>query len=85
MKFSMSFVDISLTTKKCQTHNLLVLFVRLPFKSGIYYGWGRVAIEDEEDNNVYAMVMSIGWNPYYNNTTRSVEVHFIHKFKNNFM
>ncbi|CCJ29555.1 unnamed protein product, partial [Pneumocystis jirovecii] len=24
-------------------------------ESGIYYGWGRVAIEDEEDNNVYAM------------------------------
>ncbi|KAG5519182.1 hypothetical protein PMAC_002270 [Pneumocystis sp. 'macacae'] len=62
--------------------NTLELFSYI--ESGIYYGWGRVVIEDEEDNNVYAMVMSLGWNPYYNNTKRSAEIHFIHKFKNTF-
>ncbi|KAI9776389.1 MAG: riboflavin kinase [Geoglossum umbratile] len=29
---------------------------------------------------VYPMVMSIGWNPYYKNTVRSVEVHLLHTF-----
>jgi riboflavin kinase len=29
---------------------------------------------------VYPMVMSIGWNPYYKNTVRSVEVHIMHDF-----
>lgn len=30
---------------------------------------------------VYPMVMSIGWNPYYKNTVRSVEVHIMHDFE----
>jgi riboflavin kinase len=35
--------------------------------TGIYFGWACV---DNED--VYKMVMSIGWNPYYQNNTRSM-------------
>ena len=30
------------------------------------------------------MVMSIGWNPFYKNTVRSVEVHIMHKFATDF-
>ena len=30
------------------------------------------------------MVMSIGWNPYYKNTVRSVEVHILHPFTSDF-
>ena len=33
-----------------------------------------------ETGAVYPMVMSIGWNPYYGNTVRSVEVHIMHDF-----
>jgi riboflavin kinase len=33
---------------------------------------------------VYPMVMSIGWNPYYKNTKRSVEVHIMHGFEEEF-
>lgn len=33
---------------------------------------------------VYPMVMSIGWNPYYKNTVRSVEVHIMHQFPKDF-
>ena len=33
---------------------------------------------------VYPMVMSIGWNPYYKNTVRSVEVHIMHDFTKEF-
>jgi len=28
--------------------------------------------------------MSIGWNPFYKNTVRSVEVHIMHDFKQDF-
>lgn len=30
------------------------------------------------------MVMSIGWNPFYNNKEKAAEVHIVHKFKDNF-
>nr|POF04488.1 transcription activator of gluconeogenesis [Quercus suber] len=33
---------------------------------------------------VYPMVMSIGWNPFYKNTVRSVEVHLMHQFEEDF-
>lgn len=35
---------------------------------------------EREAGAVYPMVMSIGWNPYYKNTVRSVEVHIMHDF-----
>ncbi|KAG4302262.1 hypothetical protein PCANB_001537 [Pneumocystis canis] len=53
-------------------------------ESGIYYGWGRIAFENKIDENIYAIVMSVGWNIYYNNKKRSAEVHFIHQFENDF-
>lgn len=47
--------------------------------TGIYYGWARVG-----NGDVYKMVMSIGWNPYYQNTKKSMETHIIHTFKEDF-
>ncbi|MCJ1248490.1 riboflavin kinase [Trapelia coarctata] len=34
--------------------------------------------------HIYPMVMSIGWNPFYHNTVRSVEVHILHSFPRDF-
>ncbi|KAK8157900.1 riboflavin kinase [Phyllosticta citrichinensis] len=34
--------------------------------------------------NIYPMAMSIGWNPFYKNTVRSVEVHIMHDFPSDF-
>ncbi|XP_072372713.1 riboflavin kinase isoform X1 [Scyliorhinus torazame] len=47
--------------------------------TGIYYGWACVGHGD-----VHKMVMSIGWNPYYKNTKKSMETHVIHTFKEDF-
>ncbi|XP_036596976.1 riboflavin kinase [Trichosurus vulpecula] len=47
--------------------------------TGIYYGWASVG-----DGAVHKMVLSIGWNPYYKNTKKSVETHIIHTFKEDF-
>lgn len=33
---------------------------------------------------VFPMVMSIGWNPFYKNTVRSVEVHIMRDFETDF-
>lgn len=37
-----------------------------------------------EDLVVLPIVMSVGWNPFYNNTKKTAEVHVIHKFTNDF-
>ncbi len=37
------------------------------FESGIYYGWAKV-----DNGGIHKMVMSVGWNPYYKNTKRSM-------------
>ncbi|KAL7884218.1 hypothetical protein AOLI_G00069880 [Acnodon oligacanthus] len=47
--------------------------------TGIYYGWAQV-----DSGEIHKMVMSIGWNPYYKNTKKSMETHLIHKFKEDF-
>ena len=40
--------------------------------------------EDLKRENVFPMVMSIGWNPFYKNEVRSVEVHIVHDFAKDF-
>ena len=37
------------------------------FKPGVYYGWAKV-----DNEPVYKMVMSIGWNPFYDNKEKSI-------------
>ncbi|KAI9310884.1 hypothetical protein BX666DRAFT_2003562 [Dichotomocladium elegans] len=51
------------------------------FSSGIYYGWVQIG---DKGTEVYPMVMSLGWNPFYKNEKRSAEVHIIHDFPNDF-
>ena len=53
-------------------------------ESGVYYGWAGIDVDEAgkriashagdggERGRPWAMVMSIGFNPYYNNTVRSV-------------
>ncbi len=46
------------------------------------YGYG---LKDGEDLNVVLpMVMSIGWNPFYGNKEKAVELHIIHEFPTTF-
>jgi len=35
--------------------------------AGVYYGWASV-----DDGTVHKMVLSMGWNPFYHNTKRSM-------------
>ncbi|KAI0391089.1 hypothetical protein F5Y17DRAFT_25512 [Xylariaceae sp. FL0594] len=45
------------------------------------------AAKDEKEENkfqIYPMVMSIGYNPFYKNAVRSAEVHLLHRFAADF-
>ncbi|RPA72422.1 riboflavin kinase [Ascobolus immersus RN42] len=60
-------------------------------ESGVYYGYAAVPKgtgagkpEGTGEAEVWDMCMSVGWNPFYQNERRSVEVHIIHKFPKNF-
>ncbi|KAI4216908.1 MAG: hypothetical protein LQ351_000857 [Letrouitia transgressa] len=66
-------------------------------ESGIYYGWAGLDVSSDGERTsesvqtgpgirgtVWPMVMSIGWNPFYKNSVRSVEVHILHKFNKDF-
>ncbi|XP_059437610.1 bifunctional riboflavin kinase/FMN phosphatase [Corylus avellana] len=47
--------------------------------SGVYFGWARVS-----NRGVFKMVMSIGWNPYFNNTEKTIEPWLLHDFAEDF-
>jgi len=48
--------------------------------SGVFGGWAGVGDRDE----VYMMVMSVGWNPQFENTERTVEPWLLHDFDADF-
>ncbi|EOO01802.1 putative riboflavin kinase protein [Phaeoacremonium minimum UCRPA7] len=65
-------------------------------KSGVYFGWAALSLPathpdhtkgagagsdaPETSVSLFPMVMSIGYNPFYQNTVRSAEVHVLHAF-----
>ena len=49
------------------------------YSEGVYYGWAQI-----DNGSVYKMVMSIGKNPYYNNTKRTMETYVMHEFDQDF-
>ncbi|KAI1785361.1 riboflavin kinase [Ganoderma leucocontextum] len=55
--------------------------------SGVYFGWSSLRLPPAEGSDqaatkfsIYPMVMLIGYNPFYENTERSAEVHILHDF-----
>lgn len=44
-------------------------------QTGVYYGWAKV-----NNSDVYKMVLSIGWNPFFKNKEKSAETHILHDF-----
>lgn len=54
--------------------------------SGVYFGFASLDLPtiSTSAQKVFPMVMSIGWNPFYKNSVRSVEIHIIHDFEEDF-
>ncbi|XP_063703513.1 putative riboflavin kinase [Culicoides brevitarsis] len=64
------------------TANLPMEVVRnLPkeLDQGVYYGWANV-----DNGDVHKVVLSIGWNPFYDNKEKSMESHIMHDFGKDF-
>uniref|UniRef100_A0A803LPM1 riboflavin kinase n=1 Tax=Chenopodium quinoa TaxID=63459 RepID=A0A803LPM1_CHEQI len=49
------------------------------YPSGVYLGWAGVS-----KRGIYKMVMSIGWNPYFNNPEKTIEPWLLHEFEDDF-
>ncbi|KAJ4703375.1 bifunctional riboflavin kinase/FMN phosphatase-like [Melia azedarach] len=47
--------------------------------SGVYFGWAGLSTR-----GVYKMVMSIGWNPYFDNKEKTIEPWLLHEFDEDF-
>ncbi|KAL6990954.1 hypothetical protein U1Q18_009074 [Sarracenia purpurea var. burkii] len=47
--------------------------------SGVYFGWAGLSTR-----GTYKMVMSIGWNPYFNNAEKTIEPWLLHDFDEDF-
>uniref|UniRef100_A0A0E0QXD5 riboflavin kinase n=1 Tax=Oryza rufipogon TaxID=4529 RepID=A0A0E0QXD5_ORYRU len=47
--------------------------------SGVYFGWAGLSTR-----GIYKMVMSIGWNPYFDNTEKTIEPWLLHDFGEDF-
>ncbi|XP_073002659.1 bifunctional riboflavin kinase/FMN phosphatase [Typha latifolia] len=47
--------------------------------SGVYFGWAGLS-----NRGIYKMVMSIGWNPYFDNTEKTIEPWLLHTFDEDF-
>jgi riboflavin kinase / FMN hydrolase len=45
--------------------------------TGIYYGWASVGLAAK----AYQMVMSVGFNPFYNNSIKTCEPWLLHDFE----
>ncbi|RWR80452.1 HAD hydrolase [Cinnamomum micranthum f. kanehirae] len=47
--------------------------------SGVYFGWAGLSAR-----GIYKMVMSIGWNPYFDNNEKTIEPWLLHDFDEDF-
>ncbi|KAI4296627.1 hypothetical protein L6164_036572 [Bauhinia variegata] len=47
--------------------------------AGVYFGWAGLG-----KRGVFKMVMSIGWNPFFNNKEKTIEPWLLHKFDEDF-
>lgn len=57
-------------------------FIKNQANQEVHFDYG--ASLKGQDLQTHEMVMSIGWNPFYNNTCKAAEVHIIHQFSGTF-
>ncbi|KAA1064444.1 riboflavin kinase [Puccinia graminis f. sp. tritici] len=72
----------------CPTANLPATLTNNPAleRNGVYFGWASVWITSPNPLPpvIKPMVMSVGYNPVYGNKSRTIEVHVIHTFDQDF-
>lgn len=66
--------------RECVREKMLMQGALAEAVTGIYLGWASIG----GSKQVYKMVMSIGFNPYYNNTEKAAEPWLLHTFEQDF-
>ncbi|KAI9071766.1 hypothetical protein K1719_046267 [Acacia pycnantha] len=69
--------DLGIPTANLSTEGYSDLLMEHP--AGVYFGWAGLS-----SRGVYKIVMSIGWNPYFNNEEKTIEPWLLHDFKEDF-
>ncbi|KAK4754429.1 hypothetical protein SAY87_002533 [Trapa incisa] len=75
--FSRGSKVLGIPTANLSTDGYTTLLSEHP--SGVYFGWAGLS-----SRGVYKMVMSIGWNPYFNNKEKTIEPWLLHEFGHDF-
>jgi FAD synthase len=52
--------------------------------TGVYAGWARRSSETYEAGEAEMAVLSVGWNPQYANTVKTLEVHILRTYEDDF-
>ncbi|XP_004293539.1 PREDICTED: bifunctional riboflavin kinase/FMN phosphatase [Fragaria vesca subsp. vesca] len=68
---------LGIPTANLSTEQFSTLLSEHP--SGVYFGWAGLPTL-----GVFKMVMSIGWNPYFNNAEKTIEPWLLHDFDEDF-
>jgi riboflavin kinase len=63
------------------TANLPVVDEVAALEVGVYYG---LAMVPSHDTNPRKAAISIGWNPFYKNSQKTLEVHLLHRYEQDF-
>ncbi|XP_058197895.1 bifunctional riboflavin kinase/FMN phosphatase [Rhododendron vialii] len=68
---------LGIPTANLSTEGYSTVLLEQP--SGVYFGWAALSTR-----GIYKMVMSIGWNPYFNNPEKTIEPWLLHDFDDDF-
>ncbi|KAL5705811.1 hypothetical protein ACHQM5_024058 [Ranunculus cassubicifolius] len=68
---------LGIPTANLSTEGYSTLLSEYP--SGVYFGWAQLS-----NRGVYKMVMSVGWNPYFDNAEKTIEPWLLHPFDDDF-
>ena len=70
---NLSMEDLGEKGENLRTGTIILFFPHeILWNLGIYYGWITL------NNQRYASVVSVGWNPFYKNVKKTVEAHVLH-------
>lgn len=69
----------------CPTANISIEPYRAVLEEiplGVY--WGVASVAGPKQEHVYGMALNVGWSPFYQNKEKTIEIHVLHEFGEDF-
>ncbi|EFA76560.1 hypothetical protein PPL_10329 [Heterostelium album PN500] len=73
--------DLGCPTANLPTESYEATIKDIPI--GVFFGWANVKGIDSE-SVIHKMVMSVGWNPFYKNEKKTLEIHILNRYDRDF-